>query len=357
MAMSDHHDTLQQEQSRRRLGLPSDLCRPTATRFRARAWNPDDPRILTPKAFGWGLAALLFAATVGVLAPAAPAWAEPATTLQVNPRSVVAGDTVVVSGSVGPAPAGSACATSVMLLSRAFAPTEEFAGVPAVAAAVKPSGTFAATTRIPRSTPAGTYTIGGRCGGENLGTSATLTVRAIPTTPPVTLRVSPQSVTAGDTVTVSGSVGPGQVGSACASSIELLSRAFDDTHEFAGVPAVVAAVRSDGTFAATSRISRSTPAGTYNISGRCGGGNIGVSATLGVRAAPAATTAPAPAPSATAPPATQPTASTADNRADGWIIPGLVALAVVAVAALGVSLLYRRRHPTGPGGSGRAGEV
>ena len=249
--MSDHHDTLQQEQSRRRLGLPSDRCRPTATRFRARAWNPDDPRILTPKAFGWGLAALLFAATVGVLVPAAPAWAAPATTLQVNPSSVIAGDTVVVSGSVGPAPAGSACATSVMLLSRAFAPTEEFAGVPAVAAAVRPDGTFAATSRIPQS----------------------------------------------------------------------------------------------------------TPAGTYSISGRCGGGNIGVSATLEVRAAPAATTAPAPAPSATAPPATQPTVSTADNQADSWIIPGLVALAVVAVAALGVSLLYRRRHPTGPGGSGRSGEV
>jgi hypothetical protein len=43
MAMSDHHDTLQQEQSRRHLGLPYDRCRPTATRFRTRAWNPDDP--------------------------------------------------------------------------------------------------------------------------------------------------------------------------------------------------------------------------------------------------------------------------------------------------------------------------
>ena len=62
---------------------------------------------------------------------------------------------------------------------------------------------------------------------------------------------------------------------------------------------------------------------------------------------------PAPAPSATAPPATQPTASTADS----WIIPGLVGLAVGAVATLGVWLLYRRRHPTGLGGSGRSGEA
>jgi hypothetical protein len=197
------------------------------------------------------IAALLFAATVGMLAPAAPAWAAPATTLQVSPSSITAGDTVVVSGSVGPAPAGSACAISLMLLSRAFAHTDESAGVPAVIAAVEPGGTFTTTTRIPGSTPAGTYT----------------------------------------------------------------------------------------------------------ISGRCGGGNIGVVATLEVRAAPTATTTPAPAPSATAPAATQPTASTADHRADSWIIPGLVGLAVGALAALGVWLLYRHRHPTGLGGPGRSGEV
>jgi hypothetical protein len=169
------------------------------------------------------IAALLFAATVGMLVPPAPAWAASAAALRVNPSSITAGDTVVVSGSVGPAPAGSACATSVMLLSRAFVHTDEFAGVPAVVAAVKPGGAFSATTRIPGSTPPGTYTISGRCGGGNLGVSATLTVRGVPTTPPVALRVSPRSVTVGDTVTVSGSVGPGQAGSACASSIELLS--------------------------------------------------------------------------------------------------------------------------------------
>jgi hypothetical protein len=137
----------------------------------------------------------------------------------------------------------------------------------------------------------------------------------------------------------------------------LLSRAFVHTDEFAGVPALIAAVKPGGTFTTTTRIPRSTPAGTYTISGRCGGGNIGVVATLEVRAAPTATTTPAPAPSATAPPATQPTASTADHRADSWIIPGLVGLAVGALAALGVWLLYRHRHPTGLGGPGRSGEV
>jgi hypothetical protein len=197
------------------------------------------------------IAALLFTATVGMLAPATPGWAASAVTLQVRPSSITAGDTVVVSGSVGPAPQGSACATSVLLLSRAFVPTDEFAGVPALTAAVKPGGAFAITTRVPRSTRAGTYT----------------------------------------------------------------------------------------------------------ISGRCGGGNLGVSATLEVRAAPTATTTPAPTPSATAPPATRPTTSTADHRADSWIIPGLVGLAVGVLAAMGVWLLYRHRHPTGLDGSGRSGEV
>jgi hypothetical protein len=35
-------------------GLPYDFRRPTAGRIRARMWNPDDPRLLTPKSFGWG---------------------------------------------------------------------------------------------------------------------------------------------------------------------------------------------------------------------------------------------------------------------------------------------------------------
>jgi hypothetical protein len=125
----------------------------------------------------------------------------------------------------------------------------------------------------------------------------------------------------------------------------LLSRAFMPTDDFAGVPALIAAVKPGGTFTTTTRIPRSTPAGTYTISGRCGGGNISVMATLEVLAAPAATTTPAPAPSATAPPVTKPTASTAGQG--GWIIPGLVGLGVGALAALGVWLLYRHRHPTG----------
>jgi hypothetical protein len=136
----------------------------------------------------------------------------------------------------------------------------------------------------------------------------------------------------------------------------LLSRAFVPTDQFAGVPEVIAAVNAGGTFTTITRIPRSTLAGTYSITGRCGGGNLGVSAALTVRAA-AATTTPAPTPSATVPPATQPTASTPGHRAGGWVVPGLVGLAAGAPAALGVGWLYRRRHPIGPGGPGRSADV
>lgn len=36
------------------LGIPYDWRRPTAARLKSRWWNPDDPRILTPKSYGWG---------------------------------------------------------------------------------------------------------------------------------------------------------------------------------------------------------------------------------------------------------------------------------------------------------------
>jgi hypothetical protein len=38
------------------LGMPYDFRMPTVTRFKARFWNPDDDRLLTPMAFGWGYA-------------------------------------------------------------------------------------------------------------------------------------------------------------------------------------------------------------------------------------------------------------------------------------------------------------
>ncbi|HEY5987624.1 MAG TPA: hypothetical protein VIV12_14805 [Streptosporangiaceae bacterium] len=305
------------------------------------------------------IAALLFAATVGTLTLlAAPARAAPVA-IHVNPSSVAAGGTVTVSGSVGPD-----CSGDVTLISKAFVHTHDFAGLPALFAPVQPGGAFTATTSIPRSKAAGDYTISGRCGGGTLGASATLVVRAAPATPPANVHVSPSSVAAGRTVTVSGSVGPNSAGSECASGVTLISKAFVHTYDFADLPAVGAAVKPDGTFTTTTTIPRAKPAGTYPITGRCGGATFG-GATLVVRAA-VTTTTPAPAaPSATAPPVTQPPVAApavtgpptmaAAQPASRWIIPGLAALGSGTLAALGVWLLYRRRHPAGSSRQGRFG--
>ncbi len=196
-----------------------------------------------------------------------------------------------------------------------------------------------------------------------------LTAPAWASSEPVRLRVSPTSVAAGDRVTLSGSVGPESAALECPVGVQLLSRAFDSTEDFAGVPALGAAVRSDGTFTTTTTIPRSRAAGTYPITGRCGGANF-AGATLVVRAAPTTpTTTPGPmsptpqdppadppvtqlqppAP-AVAGPATQPTS----HLASRWVIPGLVALASGTLAALAVWLLYRRRHPAGPSRQGHS---
>jgi uncharacterized membrane protein len=36
------------------LRIPYDWRRPTIARAKSRWWNPDEPRLFTPKVFGWG---------------------------------------------------------------------------------------------------------------------------------------------------------------------------------------------------------------------------------------------------------------------------------------------------------------
>lgn len=36
------------------LGVPYDWRRPTVARVKERWWNPGDPRLFTPKVYGWG---------------------------------------------------------------------------------------------------------------------------------------------------------------------------------------------------------------------------------------------------------------------------------------------------------------
>ena len=74
------------------------------------------------------IAAIVFAILTLLTAPAWAASSEPVT-LQVSPKSVAAGDSVTLSGSVGPNSAGLECPGGVQLLSRAFASTPTAAEV------------------------------------------------------------------------------------------------------------------------------------------------------------------------------------------------------------------------------------
>jgi len=64
--------------------------------------------------------------------------------------------------------------------------------------------------------------------------------------------------------------------------VTLISRAFRHRHEFAGVPAVFARVRAHHRYSVRTRIPRRRAPGRHAISGRCGGGNLGVSVSLRV---------------------------------------------------------------------------
>ena len=95
----------------------------------------------------------------------------------------------------------------------------------------------------------------------------------------VALSVTPATVRRGGTVLVSGVAG----GCTAGDRVTVLSPAFAATHSFAGVPAVLAQVGSAGRFSAKARIPATRAPGTYVLTARCGGGNLGVSARLTVR--------------------------------------------------------------------------
>jgi hypothetical protein len=86
--------------------------------------------------------------------------------LNVSPHTVAAGQIVHVSGNVGN---GCSHTGSVTVISAAFHSGREFAGVNAISIRVRPSGRFAARTRIPAGRAAGAYHVGARCGGGSFG--------------------------------------------------------------------------------------------------------------------------------------------------------------------------------------------
>ena len=95
----------------------------------------------------------------------------------------------------------------------------------------------------------------------------------------VHLTISPAVVARGGTVHIRGNAD----GCSRGNTVFVISRAFVHTHEFAGVSAVLARVRAGGAFRATTVIPRTRRPGRYNVTARCGGGNLGVLVHLTVR--------------------------------------------------------------------------
>jgi hypothetical protein len=109
--------------------------------------------------------------------------------------------------------------------------------------------------------------------------AAVLAVGATASAAVPSLTLTPRSVERGHRVLVTGSAD----GCAAGNTVFILSRAFVHTHDFAGVPAVLATVKNGGSFRVTTRIPARKRPGRYNVTARCGGGNLGILRYLTVR--------------------------------------------------------------------------
>jgi hypothetical protein len=114
------------------------------------------------------------ALAVGVVGAAAAPVAAAGSTISVSPSSVTAGGTVTVSGSIPTTGTGSCAASdgATLTSTEALFPQGGFGPT----ASRSSTGSFSVTYTVPASTPAGTYSIGMRCGGGNVGVTAALTV-------------------------------------------------------------------------------------------------------------------------------------------------------------------------------------
>jgi len=93
------------------------------------------------------------------------------------------------------------------------------------------------------------------------------------------LTLTPSSVLRGHVVLIKGSAGDCPSGDAAI----VISKAFVHTHNFAGLPAVFARVKPGGSFRVRTRIPATKRRGRYQVTARCGGGNLGLLKHLTVR--------------------------------------------------------------------------
>ena len=110
------------------------------------------------------------------------------------------------------------------------------------------------------------------------GTAVAALAFAGAVTAATSLTVAPSPVHRGHRVIIRGNADGCPVGDV----VTIISKAFAHTHDFAGLPAVFALVRSGGKFGVRPRIPSRKAVGSYGVSARCGGGNLGVSTTIHV---------------------------------------------------------------------------
>ena len=104
--------------------------------------------------------------------------------VKVSPASAAQGKTVTVSGSVDHGCQIGQKGDTATIISKAFkgATKHEFAGVPAVLASLANSknGTFSLKVTLASNVKPGKYSVGGRCGGGNFGTTTLKITSGLP---------------------------------------------------------------------------------------------------------------------------------------------------------------------------------
>ena len=121
------------------------------------------------------LALTLVGGTAAAAAFAGPAFAAKNGSISVSPSTVPPGGVVHVSGSV-PVKNCPASDAATITATAALFPPDGFGP----SATRDSNGDFAVDYTVPVSTPPGTYDVGVRCGGGNVGVAAVLTVSAGP---------------------------------------------------------------------------------------------------------------------------------------------------------------------------------
>jgi len=169
---------------------------------------------------------------------------------------------------------------------------------------------------------------------------------------PANIAVAPSTAAPGQTITISGGV-PVSGDRACAPGSAIVTSTADLFPPDGFGPEVPRG--NTGAFEITYTIPAGTPAGTYQVGLRCGGGNVGVSASLVVSPGPPSTTESATTttmePSTTSSSDSPTTTTPPDDGDDGggdspapWIALGVLGLLLVGATAYA---LGRRRTSRG----------